>query len=77
MLAIALASCVYLSSTTPTDQAKHLSLDVDLRDVQRSLVHVQEQVPIGPGQAILVYPKWGPGVSNLHFVPLKLISNTV
>ena len=55
-----------------------LTLEVDLKDNLRSLIHVRESIPVHPGPVTLVYPKWGPGwhkpigkpgrLAGLHFM---------
>jgi predicted metalloprotease with PDZ domain len=38
-----------------------VSLDVDVRDVERRLIRVHEQLPVTPGPLTLLYPQWIPG----------------
>ena len=38
-----------------------IALDVDVRDVERRLIQVHEQLPVKPGPLTLLYPQWLPG----------------
>ncbi|MEA3211632.1 MAG: hypothetical protein QOE70_4689 [Chthoniobacter sp.] len=42
--------------------AESLALDVDAREISRSLLHAKLEIPAAPGDLILWYPKWVPGV---------------
>ena len=39
-----------------------ISLDVDAREVSRSLLHARLEIPAKPGEFVVWYPKWIPGV---------------
>jgi len=60
---LVLAPCVILAKDggTAFPSKVPMALDVDLRDLSRSLVHVRERIPVSPGSLTLVYPKWAPG----------------
>lgn len=49
------------TASRSTSEGGAMTLAVDLRDLQRSLVHVQEHLTMAPGPLTLVYPKWAPG----------------
>ncbi|MGI4831695.1 MAG: peptidase M61, partial [Janthinobacterium lividum] len=38
-----------------------LTLEVDLRDAPKKILHATETIPVQPGALTLVYPKWIPG----------------
>jgi len=38
-----------------------IRIEVGLQDLNRSLIHVRQQVSVRPGDLTLVYPKWVPG----------------
>lgn len=42
--------------------APQLSIDVDARELGRSLLHSRVEMPAAPGEMIVWYPKWPPGV---------------
>jgi len=46
-----------------------IRLDVDLRDVERRLIQVHEQLPVRQGPLTLLYPQWIPG----HHAPRGVI----
>ena len=39
-----------------------ISLDVDAREISRSLLHARLEIPAKPGELVVWYPKWIPGV---------------
>ena len=39
-----------------------ISLDVDAREISRSLLHARLEIPARPGELVVWYPKWIPGV---------------
>jgi predicted metalloprotease with PDZ domain len=39
-----------------------ITLDVDAREISRSLLHARVEIPATPGEFIVWYPKWVPGV---------------
>lgn len=67
-----------LGATAPAAEQAPLTLEVDLRDLARDLVHATLRIPAAPGPMTLVYPKWGPGdhspmphlseIQDLHFM---------
>jgi predicted metalloprotease with PDZ domain len=40
----------------------HIAMEVDAREASRALLHARLEIPAGPGELILWYPKWIPGV---------------
>src|SRR4051812_30311607 len=41
--------------------AAEMTVQADLRDAPRGLFHVALNIPVQPGAATLMYPKWIPG----------------
>ncbi|HEX8295250.1 MAG TPA: hypothetical protein VF593_03050, partial [Chthoniobacteraceae bacterium] len=39
-----------------------IKLDVDARELNRALLHARIEIPAAPGELVLWYPKWIPGV---------------
>jgi predicted metalloprotease with PDZ domain len=61
----ALLSLLLLAAATiPASAAPPagISLDVDAREVSRSLLHARLEIPAKPGEFVVWYPKWIPGV---------------
>src|SRR6476660_947379 len=56
MLHLLLSSLLLQVPPTPP-----IRIDVDAREVGRSLFHVTERIPHGAGPVKLFYPKWIPG----------------
>ncbi|MDB6173810.1 MAG: glycyl aminopeptidase [Chthoniobacteraceae bacterium] len=46
----------------PPLQAANLKVEVDAREISRSLIHARLEIPATPGDFILWYPKWIPGI---------------
>ena len=42
-------------------QGSPLTLNVDLRDAPKKIIHATETIPVAPGPLTLVFPKWIPG----------------
>ncbi len=42
-------------------QSSPITLQVDLRDAPKKILHATETIPVQPGALTLVYPKWIPG----------------
>jgi len=70
--------CLLLSAACfAADPNSAIHLSVDLTDAPRNLFHAVVTIPVAPGDAVLVYPKWIPGnhrpsgpianVAGLHF----------
>lgn len=60
--------CLVVTATppalpTPADVPfpGEIVLEVDARDVERRIIHVQERISGLPSEAVLLYPKWMPG----------------
>jgi predicted metalloprotease with PDZ domain len=51
----ALAGCGFAGAQTP------ITLNVDLRDAPKKILHATEEIPVSSGANTLVYPKWIPG----------------
>ncbi len=72
---------LFLLAATALTAAPNLQLDVDAREVSRSLLHARIEMPATPGEFIVWYPKWIPGVhapggpseniAGLHFETTK------
>jgi predicted metalloprotease with PDZ domain len=73
----ALLCVVLLSTSCFSADPGAIRLSVDLTDAPRNLFHAVTTIPVSPGDAVLVYPKWIPGnhrpsgpianVTGLHF----------
>jgi predicted metalloprotease with PDZ domain len=73
----ALLCVVLLSTSCFSADPGAIRLSVDLTDAPRNLFHAVMTIPLSPGDAVLVYPKWIPGnhrpsgpianVTGLHF----------
>ena len=50
-----------LGSMTVAQNAEPISLNVDLTQAPRRILHAEETMPVEPGALTLVYPKWIPG----------------
>ena len=70
--------CLLLSAACfAADPNSAIHLSVDLTDAPRNLFHAVMTIPVSPGDAVLVYPKWIPGnhrpsgpiasVAGVHF----------
>src|SRR4029077_3569263 len=61
--ALALLLAAFAASPTAVQAApsRPITLEVDLRDAPRTLVHAHEVIPAAPGPLTLYYPKWIPG----------------
>jgi predicted metalloprotease with PDZ domain len=74
---LALLCVVLLSTSCFSADPGAIRLSVDLTDAPRNLFHAVMTIPVSPGDAVLVYPKWIPGnhrpsgpianVTGLHF----------
>ena len=53
--AVALAGCSFAGAQAP------ITLNVDLRDAPKKILHATEEIPVSAGANTLVYPKWIPG----------------
>jgi hypothetical protein len=42
--------------------SQQLRIDVDATDISRSLLHARIEMPATPGEFVVWYPKWIPGV---------------
>ena len=42
--------------------APNLTLDVDATEISRALLHSRVEIPATPGEFVVWYPKWIPGV---------------
>ena len=42
--------------------APDLKIDVDAREISRSLLHATIEIPAQPGAFVVWYPKWIPGI---------------
>lgn len=51
-----------LAALTAFAAPPQLSIDVDARELGRSLLHSRVEMPATPGEMIVWYPKWMPGV---------------
>ncbi len=56
-----LSLCVFTLSAFAGPPAG-ISLDVDAREISRSLLHARLEIPAKPGELVVWYPKWIPGV---------------
>jgi hypothetical protein len=45
-----------------TFAAPDLKIDVDAREISRSLLHATIEIPAQPGAFVVWYPKWIPGI---------------
>ena len=60
LLALLTLSIITLSALAALPAG--ISLDVDAREISRSLLHARLEIPAKPGEFVLWYPKWIPGV---------------
>ena len=42
--------------------APEIKVNVDAREISRSLIHARLEIPAAPGEFVVWYPKWVPGV---------------
>ncbi len=59
VLACALFS---LTSLCSAQAPAHLKVDVDATEISRALLHSRIEIPAAPGELVVWYPKWIPGV---------------
>jgi len=71
LLVLAMASAARAAVPAPRNEPYpgFIRLDVDLRDVERRLIQVHEQLPVRQGPLTLLYPQWIPG----HHAPRGVI----
>src|SRR5687768_13545181 len=60
LFALALAAALITSHAAPP--GPNILLDVDAREISRALLHARLEIPAAPGELVLWYPKWIPGV---------------
>ncbi|MDQ3623422.1 MAG: hypothetical protein M3463_13180, partial [Verrucomicrobiota bacterium] len=62
--AAALAALLVVShrGLAASQAAPLIHLDVDAREISRALLHARLEIPAAPGELVLWYPKWIPGV---------------
>ncbi len=73
----ALALAAFTVAPAAAGASQPITIEVDLRDAPRSLIHCRMVIPAAPGALTLVYPQWIPGehgptgpvrsVAGLHF----------
>lgn len=51
-----------LAALTSFAASPQISVEVDAREIGRSLLHSRVELPAAPGEMIVWYPKWTPGV---------------
>lgn len=56
------ASLSFLASIVQAALAPAITVDVDAREISRALLHARIEIPAAPGNLVLWYPKWVPGV---------------
>ncbi len=54
--------CAILQTSLFAAPAPNIEVAVDAREISRALLHARLEIPASPGQMILWYPKWIPGV---------------
>src|SRR5580658_1647101 len=54
-----------------------IALTVDLTDVARRVIQVDEIVPVVPGELTLLYPKWIPGYHTPYGAISKMAGPTI
>lgn len=62
MKALLPACFLFVSLTLSTFAAPHITVDVDAREISRALLHARLEIPAAPGELVVWYPKWIPGV---------------
>ena len=64
MLRAALLSFVAAALSAHAAPPPDIQVDVDAREISRSLLHARLEIPAAPGEFIVWYPKWVPGVHS-------------
>lgn len=59
---VSLRCFLFLLPFTAFAAAPQLTIDVDARELSRSLLHSRVELPATPGEMVVWYPKWVPGV---------------
>ncbi len=58
---VAFGICLLTGTAAVCAQGAPITLNVDLTDAPRRILHATETMPVTPGPLTLVYPKWIPG----------------
>ena len=74
--ALVLVTAVFAAPPAASATGAPLTLEVDARDVSRSILHAHVRVPAKPGALALQYPKWIPG-EHMPSGPIANVASVV